>query len=279
VAWALEEDLGSGDLTATLIDRDARAVARVSVRESGILCGSAWFEEVFRQLDERIEVRWNHDDADPLRPGSIVCELRGPAGPVLSGERAALNFLQTLSGTATATREYVTAIDGTGTRILDTRKTLPGLRLAQKYAVRCGGGENHRLGLYDGILIKENHIARAGGVREAADAARQSGTSVLVEIEVETLAQLHEALRSGVDRILLDNFSLEMFRDAVALRDAGGGSSIELEASGGIELKNIRAIAETGVDFISVGAITKNVRAIDFSLRLVETPEWNPEVR
>lgn len=269
VARALEEDVGTGDLTAKLIHQETGARAQVIVRESSTLCGSAWFAEVFRQLEPRIVVRWHHDDGDRLAPETVICELQGPARPLLTGERTALNFLQTLSGTATATREYVDTISGTTTRILDTRKTLPGMRHAQKYAVRCGGGENHRHGLYDGILIKENHIAAAGSIRAAAAAARQQDTAVLVEIEAESLEELRDALAADVDRVLLDNFSLDLLREAVGIRDASDGPRVGLEASGGIELEGIRAVAETGVDFISVGAITKNLRAVDFSMRFL----------
>ena len=271
VTRALQEDLGIGDLTAGLIDRQVQASARVVVRHSSVLCGTAWFDEVFRQLDERIASRWFHCDGDLLAPDTTVCELTGTARAILSGERTALNFLQVLSGTATATREYADTIAGTGARILDTRKTLPGLRLAQKYAVRCGGGKNHRIGLYDGILIKENHITAAGTVRAAAQAAREAATSALVEVEVEveTIDELREALDTAVDRIMLDNFSLEDLSRAVTLRNASAGRRIDLEASGGIDLQSIRAVAETGVDFISVGAITKNVTAVDFSMRFI----------
>jgi nicotinate-nucleotide pyrophosphorylase (carboxylating) len=267
VTRALQEDLGIGDLTADLIDRQVQATARVVVRHSSVLCGTAWFDEVFGQLDARITSRWFRCDGDLLASDTTVCELTGPARAILSGERTALNFLQVLSGTATATREYADAIAGTGTRILDTRKTLPGLRLAQKYAVRCGGGKNHRIGLYDGILIKENHIAAAGTIRAAAEAAREAATSALVEVEVETIDELREALDTAVDRIMLDNFSLEDLSRAVTLRNASEGRRIDLEASGGIDLQSVRAVAKTGVDFISVGAITKNITAVDFSMR------------
>jgi nicotinate-nucleotide pyrophosphorylase (carboxylating) len=239
----------------------------VIVREDAVLCGTAWFAEVFNQLDSGIQISWSASDGSELEAGDVVCEITGPARPVLTGERTALNFLQTLSGTATAAQRYSAAVSGTKTRILDTRKTLPGLRLAQKYAVRCGGAKNHRLGLYDAILIKENHIATAGGISAAIEAARQASPDVLIEIEVETEDQLKEALTTDTDRILLDNFSTTSLREAVALRDRKDGKRKELEASGGIDLGALREIAETGVDFISVGGLTKNLAATDFSMR------------
>jgi len=269
VTRALEEDQGGGDLTAGLIAADATARAQVTVGMEAVLSGRAWFDEVFRQLDERVIVNWNFPDGVSLSPGKIICDISGPARPILTGERTALNFLQTLSGTATTARYYVAAIAGTAARLLDTRKTVPGLRLAQKYAVRCGGGENHRMGLYDAVLIKENHIAAAGGVEPAARSARQQAPEALIEIEAETLAQVREALAADIDRILLDNFSIESLQAAVTARDALDGRRIDLEASGGIDIGNIRAIADTGVDFISIGALTKNVTAIDFSMRIL----------
>jgi nicotinate-nucleotide pyrophosphorylase (carboxylating) len=269
VTRALEEDRGGGDLTAGLIAEDATAKAQVTVGMNAVLCGRDWFDEVFRQLDTRIIVNWNYPDGVSLSPEQIICDLNGPARPILTGERTALNFLQTLSGTATTTGYYVAAITGTATQLLDTRKTIPGLRLAQKYAVRCGGGVNHRMGLYDAVLIKENHIAAAGGVEPAAHAARRQAPEALIEIEVETLTQVREALAADIDRILLDNFSVESLHAAVAIRDALDGRRIDLEASGGIDIGNIRAIADTGVDFISIGATTKNVTAIDFSMRFL----------
>ena len=269
VAQAIKEDRGSGDLTASLIDADATASAQVTVGDAAILSGCAWFDEVFRQLDDRVAVTWNYADGMELAPAQPICDISGPARPILTGERTALNFLQTLSGTATATREHVVAIAATPARILDTRKTIPGLRQAQKYAVLCGGGNNHRMGLYDGILIKENHIAAAGSIQAAAGSARQREPAALIEIEVETLEQIDAALTADVDRILLDNFSLESLRAAVAARNAHDGPRIQLEASGGVGLENLRAIAETGVDFISVGALTKHVRAVDFSMRFL----------
>ncbi len=263
VACALAEDLGGGDLTAALIPDDALVKARVIAREAAILCGAAWFDEVFRQLDSAIQVQWQARDGEALAVDQAVCELAGPARPLLSGERSALNFLQTLSGTASAAARYVAAIAGSGAVILDTRKTLPGMRLAQKYAVRCGGAENHRMGLFDAVLIKENHIRAAGSLDAAFHAASQhADAGVLVEIEVEDLEQLDRALAAGAERILLDNFDLEMLNEAVQ-RNAGRA---RLEASGGVSLQNVAAIAATGVDFISVGELTKDVKAVDYSM-------------
>lgn len=262
VGAAVGEDVGSGDLTAALVPADVRASAHVIVRDDAVLCGSDWFNAVFRQLDSTIEVEWDAADGDQLVAGRVVCRLEGPARPILSGERTALNFLQTLSGTATLARRYVAEIAGTGAVILDTRKTLPGLRLAQKYAVRCGGGRNHRFGLYDAILIKENHIRSAGSIRAALAAAETVGVGVMVEIEVESLDELREALAAGAGRVLLDNFSLERLRAAVAITAGRAG----LEASGGVSLETVRAIAETGVDFISVGGLTKDLTATDYSM-------------
>ncbi|HEX7044178.1 MAG TPA: carboxylating nicotinate-nucleotide diphosphorylase [Burkholderiales bacterium] len=264
VRRALAEDIGPGDLTAGLIPETAHARARLITREKAILCGTAWFDEVFRQLDARIRIAWEAADGDAVRPNQLLCRLEGPARPILTGERSALNFLQLLSGTATAARRYVEAVAGTGAVILDTRKTLPGLRLAQKYAVRCGGAENHRIGLYDGILIKENHIAAAGSIAAAVRAARaRAPAGVFIEVEVENLAQLREALAAGAERVLLDNFAPEDIRAAV--QEARGRA--KLEVSGGVTLATIRALAENGVDYISIGDITKNVRAVDLSLR------------
>lgn len=269
VARALAEDLGTGDLTAALLDADRRARAEVRVRGEAILSGSAWFDEVFRQIDARVAVDWHHSDGDCLHAGDVVCTLAGPARALLSGERTAINFLQTLSATATATRQFVDAVAGTKALILDTRKTLPGLRLAQKYAVRCGGGTNHRIGLFDAILIKENHIAAVGSVAAAVERARARAGSLPVEVEVENLDQVREALATDADVLMLDNFALADMRAAVALRDARAGKRPALEASGGVTLETVRAIAETGVDSISVGATTKNVEAVDFSMRVV----------
>lgn len=262
VARALEEDLGSGDLTAGLIDPAATASARVICRQQAVLAGRAWFEESFLQLDAAIDIQWELEDGGRLEPGMTLCRLRGRAASLLSGERTALNFLQTLSGVATATAAYVAAVAGTGARILDTRKTLPGLRRAEKYAVTCGGGHNHRMGLYDAILIKENHIAAAGSIEAVLAKARALHPEVEIEIEVEDLAQLEAALAAGARRVLLDNFDLDDLRRAVAIT----AGRARLEASGGVDLERVRRIAETGVDDISVGAITKNVHSVDFSM-------------
>ncbi len=269
VRRALAEDIGSGDLTAGLIPESRVARAHVITRQDAVLCGTAWFDEVFRQVNARVHMAWDAHDGDAVRAGQTLCRLEGPARGVLTGERAALNFLQLLSGTATRTRQYVEAVRGTHTVILDTRKTVPGLRRAQKYAVTCGGGHNHRLGLYDGILIKENHIAAAGSIAAALTAAKAAtAPGLLVEIEVENLQQLQEALVAGAGRILLDNFDLETLHTAVKTTQRRA----PLEVSGGITLVNVRAIAETGVDYISVGDLTKNVTAVDLSLRFEKTP-------
>ncbi|MEO8464296.1 MAG: carboxylating nicotinate-nucleotide diphosphorylase [Gammaproteobacteria bacterium] len=264
---ALAEDIGAGDLTAALLDSRKVAIAHVVTREPATLCGRAWFDEVFRQLDPNVAVTWNAKDGDRIATDDVVCTLRGPGHSIVTGERTALNFLQLLSGTATATRRFVDLLSGTHMRVLDTRKTLPGLRLAQKYAVLCGGGTNHRIGLFDAILIKENHIAAMGGVTEAVRAARERSPNVMIEVEVETLAQLEDALATDADRILLDDFSLADMREAVRRRDARTGQRPELEASGSVDADTLRSIAATGVDFASVGALTKNVLAIDLSMR------------
>lgn len=264
VRRALAEDIGSGDLTASLVPADSQVHANVITRDDAVLCGTPWFDEVFRQLDERIVISWQTQDGDRIRADQTLCQLHGPARAVLSGERMALNFLQLLSGVATQTRHYVDAVRGTRAAILDTRKTIPGLRKAQKYAVTCGGGKNHRLGLFDGVLIKENHIFAAGSIARAVQQAKTSTPQgIPIEIEVEDLQQLHEALTAGANSLLLDNFDLDTLKKAV---DYTRGRAT-LEASGGITLQNVRAIAETGVDFISVGVLTKNVRAVDLSMR------------
>ena len=264
VQRALAEDLGSGDRSAALIPRDAFAQARVISREYAIVCGRAWFDEVFRQLDAHVALTWEVQDSDEVQAGQTLCTLRGPARALLSGERTALNFLQTLSATASTTRTYVDAVRATAAIILDTRKTLPGLRQAQKYAVTCGGGQNHRMGLFDAILIKENHIRASGSISAALAAARAaSGEGMVIEVEVENLEQLGEALAAGAQRLLLDNFDLAALHSAVAIT----AGRARLEASGGITLTNLRATAETGVDYISVGSLTKNLRAIDLSMR------------
>ncbi len=264
VARALAEDIGSGDLSDGLVAASSLVMAEVRSRDTAVLCGSAWFTAVFRHLDAGVDSVWLKHDGNAVAPGDVLCRLQGPARAILTGERTALNFLQTLSGTATHARRYAEAVAGTHVRVLDTRKTLPGLRLAQKYAVRCGGCHNHRLGLYDGLLIKENHIAAAGSISAALAAAKCLCTDMPVEIEVENCAELRAALTAGARRVLLDNFTLKALRTAVQIN---GGQAL-LEASGGITLKNIRRYAETGVDCISVGALTKDVRAVDLSLRV-----------
>lgn len=266
VKIALAEDIGGGDLTAALIDADAIVGARIVARQSLVLAGHPWADEVFCQLDDRIQVDWYVQDGQEAGTDDVICKLVGPARPILSGERTALNFLQTLSATATTTAAYVAAIEGTGAKLLDTRKTLPGLRYAQKYAVRCGGGVNHRVGLFDAILIKENHIRSAGGIAAALQAAQAHHDDMLVEIEVESLSELQQALDAGAARILLDNFSLDDLRAAVALNSDYGYAAAELEASGNVTLETIRSIAETGVNYISTGAVTKNVSAVDLSM-------------
>ncbi len=267
VAVALAEDVGGGDLTARLIAADTDARGRVITREPAVLCGAAWFDATFAALDPTATVLWHVRDGDALEPGQTLCDIVAGARVLLTAERTALNFVQLLSATATTTRRYVEAVAGTRAKIVDTRKTLPGLRLAQKYAVATGGGCNHRIGLYDGILIKENHILAAGGIRAALERARQIAPSdVFIEVEVENLSQLEEALQAGAPMILLDNMDAETMRNAVALT----GERAELEASGGVSLERVREIAETGVHRISIGALTKDVRAIDLSLRHVE---------
>ncbi|WP_321962923.1 carboxylating nicotinate-nucleotide diphosphorylase [Paraburkholderia sp. J7] len=265
VADALEEDVGPGDQTGRLVPADEMRDARIIVREEAVLCGVLWFDGVVKRVDSRIEVRWHYREGDRMVADTTVCSLRGPARSLLTAERNAMNFLQLLSGVASVTRRYVDMIAHTSTRILDTRKTLPGLRLAQKYAVRVGGGANQRLALYDGILIKENHIAAAGGVDAAMDAALALDAGVPIQIEVETLEQLETALAHGAKSVLLDNFSFDMMRDAVKLT---AGRAV-LEVSGGVNFDTVRTIAETGVDRVSIGALTKDVRATDFSMRIV----------
>jgi nicotinate-nucleotide pyrophosphorylase (carboxylating) len=262
VRRALNEDIGPGDVTAELLPRE-RADALVICREQAVLCGIPWFNEVFKQLDKTVQIDWQTGDGDALKPDMTVCTLTGPIRSLLTGERTALNFLQLLSGTATVTRRYAERLAGTACRLLDTRKTLPGLRTAQKYAVACGGGQNHRMGLYDAILIKENHIRAAGGIAAALRKAWSMHRSV--EIEVESLEQLQEALEAGAKRVLLDNFDLEGMGKAVALNNGRA----ELEVSGGVGEEQMQVIAATGVDYISVGALTKHVRAVDFSMRIV----------
>jgi len=267
VTLALIEDIGSGDVTAALVPADQRVTGKVISREPAILCGRPWVTEVFRQLDPSVQLTWTADDGDRVAANQTLFEIAGRARPVLTGERAALNFLQLLSGTATATRRYVEAIAGTASVILDTRKTLPGLRTAQKYAVVCGGAQNLRIGLFDQVLIKENHIAAAGSLTEAIRAARRAAGSKKVEVEVETLQEFSEALQAAPDIIMLDEFSLSDMRAAVELNSASE-HSVKIEASGRVTLETVRAIAETGVDYISIGSITKHVRAVDLSMRL-----------
>jgi len=267
VEAALREDIGSGDVTAALVPAAQQVHGSAITREAAVLCGRAWAEDTFGRLDPRVRLSWRAADGDRLTAGQEIFAIAGPARAVLTGERTALNFLQLLSATATATRQFVDAVAGTGCRILDTRKTLPGLRSAQKYAVRCGGGENHRMGLYDRILIKENHIAAAGSISGAIAAAHMSNPQITLEVEVESLAELEEALNANAGIIMLDEFSLEDLRAAVALKRARG-SAVKLEASGSVSLESARAIAATGVDYISIGALTKHVRAVDLSMRL-----------
>jgi nicotinate-nucleotide pyrophosphorylase (carboxylating) len=265
VKRALAEDVGTGDVTAALVPADRVARATVITRENAVLCGRPWFDATFAQLSREVQVDWQVDEGANVTPDQLLCRLAGPARAILTGERTSLNFLQTLSATATAARRFVDAIAGSTCQILDTRKTLPGLRTAQKYATRIGGARNHRTGLFDAVLIKENHIAAAGSITAAIRAARAL-PRVTIEVEVEDLAQLAEAITARPDMILLDDFSLEDLRAAVALNRAHG-RIVKLEASGGIHLDNVRSIALTGVDFISVGSITKHVRAVDLSMR------------
>jgi nicotinate-nucleotide pyrophosphorylase (carboxylating) len=262
----LAEDVGPGDATAQLIPADSRARATLITRQEMILCGSPWVRETFRLLDKGVAIDWRAQEGDHLSANDTICEIRGPARAILTGERCALNFLQTLSATATQTRRHVDAVLGTACQILDTRKTIPGLRLAQKYAVRCGGGRNHRMGLYDMVLIKENHIIAAGSIAAALLRARAAAPGLPVEIEVETLEEFKEALQARPDVIMLDEFKAADMHTAVALRNASG-HAVKLEASGGLDLASLRAVAETGVDYISVGSLTKHVQAIDLSLR------------
>lgn len=270
VMRALAEDVGDGDLTAALIDPVAQAHAHVLARESAVLCGAAWFDQALRQLDPEVSVLWHVRDGERCEANQVVVEMRGQARALLSAERTALNFLQLLSAVATKTAIYALQVEGTKARIVDTRKTLPGLRLAQKYAVLTGGGTNHRFGLYDAVLIKENHIAAAGGIAQVlAQAAKIAAKADFVEIEVETLAQLHEALDAGATMVLLDNMDLPTLREAVRIN---AGRAV-LEISGGVTLAGLRELAQTGVDRISIGALTKDVQAIDFSMRFAAQPQ------
>ena len=265
----LEEDIGSGDITAAIIPEAAQAYAEVITREAMVMCGQAWFNEVFRQLNSDVLIDWLVVEGDFVPANTLLCTVQGQARALLTGERTALNWVQLLSATATIAKQYADAVAGTGCKVLDTRKTIPGLRDAQKYAVSCGGAYNHRIGLYDGVLIKENHIMAAGSITKAIQVARQL-TTVTVEVEVETMAELTEALAAKPDRIMLDNFNLDDLRSAVALT----AGKVELEASGNISLDTIRSVAETGVDYISIGALTKHVQAVDLSMRIKVLAEY-----
>jgi nicotinate-nucleotide pyrophosphorylase (carboxylating) len=271
VAQALEEDVGSGDLTAALIPAATDGWAAVITRESAVICGAPYVDATFAQLDPRTRIHWKIAEGAAVEANQTLFEIQGPARSLLTGERTALNFLQLLSGTATAAHGFAERLKGTACRLLDTRKTIPGLRSAQKYAVRVGGGHNHRMGLFDGILIKENHIMAAGSIARAVAAARSSGTKVPVEVEVESLDELEQAIAAGADIALLDDFSLEDLAEAVTI-NRGAARSLKLEASGGVTLETIRRIADTGVDYVSVGSITKHLRAVDLSMRF----DWQP---
>lgn len=264
VKLALDEDIGSGDITAGLVDRNERASATVITREAGVLCGTQFVDAVFAAVDPDVKVAWKKADGEALRPNDVLFTLEGNARSILTGERAALNFLQMLSGTASYSASLASIIEGTKTKLLDTRKTIPGFRNAQKYAVTCGGCFNHRIGLFDAFLIKENHIAACGGIREAVEQARENAPGKPVEVEVENLPELEQALAAGADRIMLDNFTLEDMRKAVSIT----AGKAELEASGNVTKETLRGIAETGVDFISIGALTKVVTPLDLSMRL-----------
>ncbi|SFM32212.1 carboxylating nicotinate-nucleotide diphosphorylase [Halopseudomonas yangmingensis] len=264
VTRALAEDIGSGDITAQLIDAEQTASATIITRDQAVFCGRAWADEVFRQIDPRVHIDWQVEDSQPISPNQLLCTLQGPARALLSGERSALNFLQTLSATATRSRQLANLVADLPVRLLDTRKTLPGLRLAQKYAVTCGGCDNHRIGLYDAFLIKENHIAARGGIAAAVSTARQLAPGKPVEVEVENLQELHQALEAGADIIMLDELSDADMRTAVQLAHG----KARLEASGGINEQSLRRVAQTGVDYISIGSLTKDIKAVDLSMRL-----------
>jgi nicotinate-nucleotide pyrophosphorylase (carboxylating) len=266
VTCALDEDIGTGDVSAQLIPADQRVHARIISREPAVLSGTAWADAAFRRVSPAVRIEWAATDGDDLLPEQSLCLISGPARPMLTAERVALNFLQTLSATATVTRRFVEAVEGTGAQILDTRKTLPGLRYAQKKAVTDGGGMNHRMGLHDMVMLKENHIRAAGSITEAVRAAGVVGRDLPLEVEVETLEQLDETLAAGVKRVLLDNFSLEQLREAVEIN----GGRAKLESSGNVSLETVRDVAETGVDYISIGALTKHIQAIDLSMRFVD---------
>lgn len=262
VATALAEDVGSGDLTAQLLPAEARADAGILCREAAVVCGQDWVDECFRQVSESIKVNWLASEGEAVAADTMVCHLHGPARSLLTAERTALNFLQTLSAVATVTSQYVKAVEGTAVRILDTRKTIPGLRLAQKYAVSCGGGHNHRIGLYDAILIKENHIRAAGSIADALRRAGSNNNKIKIEVEVENLQELQQALDAGAEHVLLDNFSIDQLREAVNMNQ----NRANLEASGNVSLQNIRSIAETGINDISIGGLTKHIHAVDYSM-------------
>ncbi len=267
VATALNEDIKTGDLTAGLISENIQAAAHIICRENAVVCGRPWFDEVFRQIDESAEIIWHCEEGESVEADQLLCEIKGSARNILTAERTALNFLQMLSATATITGKYVKYLQGTNTKLLDTRKTIPGLRLAQKYAVACGGGQNHRIGLYDAILIKENHIIAAGGIAEAVGLAKFQHPGKTVEVETENLEEVQEALKGGADIIMLDNFSVEMMHKAVEVVS----KQAKLEISGNVEIQHLKTLAETNVDFISTGAITKHIKAIDLSMRFKMT--------
>ena len=266
VNQALREDVGTGDITADLIDESTQLNARVITREHAVIAGQRWVNAVYSSLDKNVVISWNVKDGDKVEPNQTLFTISGPARSILTGERSALNFLQLLSATATITNQYVERISHTSCRLLDTRKTIPGLRMAQKYAVTCGGGKNHRIGLYDAFLIKENHIAACGGIRNAVENAKKSHPNCPIEVEVENLDELDQAQKAGANIIMLDNFTPELMKKAVQVRAKG----VKFEASGNVNLETISSIAETGVDFISVGALTKNIKAIDLSMRYTE---------
>ena len=270
VIVALREDIGTGDITAELIPEDEIVLASVITREACVFCGMDWFEEVFRQVSDEVFIEWNVEDGDHVEANATLCSISGSARSILSAERTALNFIQLLSATATRAAQYANAVEGTGAVVLDTRKTIPGLRLAQKYAVSCGGCQNHRIGLYDAILIKENHIAAHGSIAGAVEEAKFLHPDTMVEVEVENIDEFRQALKAGASRVLLDNFSTDELREAVAINnEQADAEKIELEASGGVTLDNIHSIAQTGVHYISTGALTKDVKAIDLSMRFM----------
>ena len=263
VSTALDEDIQSGDLTASLIPESTQADARIICREAAVICGRPWFDEVFRQVDPEIQIDWACEEGESVKVDQLLCTISGSARNILTAERSALNFLQTLSATATVTAQYVAKLQGSRTQLLDTRKTIPGLRLAQKYAVACGGGTNHRIGLYDAILIKENHIMAAGSIQQAVATAKQDHPNISVEVETENLDEVAQALEAGADIIMLDNFTLEMMSEAVNLVSRRA----KLEVSGNVELAHLSELVNTQVDFISTGAITKHIKAVDLSMR------------